>query len=396
MADKAAAQAAKDAGNKEFKAGNYDAALACYDRAIALDPADPLFPANRAMVSLKLEQWDQAERDCTAALQINDKHAKALDRRGQARLALNKFSQALVDFESAKHIDPKTKNVDKNIEVAKSKMSEENNNTKEEEKSENKVDLNKEQAEQDEEDNNKIEEAKNVEDEVSNENQNEENKILAEDETSRESESQNGGQTNSKTDEELLMEIQNIQKQLEERIEKKIQTKMSETIEKEKEELEEERKRLIEERINYDKLKAEFLEEEQKRAEVEQTRNSGDNRILERSEQEEIAEEEVVPVRNSRWYPDVGEAPPPNLHKVKGTIDNRNRNYNPKSARKIEIFHDAQFLKNKKVRFLVFAMSVCLFEIKIQLFHCRKPEKRGRGAAEAGASLYLGSDLEVC
>ena len=50
---------------------------------------------------------------------------QAFDRRGQARLHLAKYQEALSDFQSAKTHDPKTKNVDNNIEEAKKKMSEE-------------------------------------------------------------------------------------------------------------------------------------------------------------------------------------------------------------------------------------------------------------------------------
>ena len=49
---------------------------------------------------------------------------QALDRRGQARLQLQKFTEALEDFEEAKRIDPKTAAVDKNISSAKAGMGE--------------------------------------------------------------------------------------------------------------------------------------------------------------------------------------------------------------------------------------------------------------------------------
>ena len=50
---------------------------------------------------------------------------QALDRRGQARVQLKKYKEALEDFEAAKKADPKIANVDKNIETVKQKMSEE-------------------------------------------------------------------------------------------------------------------------------------------------------------------------------------------------------------------------------------------------------------------------------
>ena len=50
---------------------------------------------------------------------------QALDRRGQARVQLKKYKEALEDFEAAKKADPKIANVDRNIENVKQKMSEE-------------------------------------------------------------------------------------------------------------------------------------------------------------------------------------------------------------------------------------------------------------------------------
>lgn len=51
-------------------------------------------------------------------------HLQALDRRGQARLELKKYTEALADFEEAKKIEPKTVSVEKNISAAKAGMAE--------------------------------------------------------------------------------------------------------------------------------------------------------------------------------------------------------------------------------------------------------------------------------
>ena len=49
---------------------------------------------------------------------------QAFDRRGQARIQLGKYKEALEDFENSKKIEPKIPNIDKNIEEAKKKMAE--------------------------------------------------------------------------------------------------------------------------------------------------------------------------------------------------------------------------------------------------------------------------------
>ena len=76
MPDKAAAKISKDAGNVEFKAGRYDNAIKCYDTAIEMDPEEAMYPSNRAMVYLKMKKWEEAEKDCTAALEIDPKYTK--------------------------------------------------------------------------------------------------------------------------------------------------------------------------------------------------------------------------------------------------------------------------------------------------------------------------------
>ena len=49
---------------------------------------------------------------------------QAFDRRGQARMQLQKYKEALEDFEEAKKLEPKTANVDTNIEKASEKLKE--------------------------------------------------------------------------------------------------------------------------------------------------------------------------------------------------------------------------------------------------------------------------------
>ena len=76
MPDKAGAKVAKDAGNVEFKAGRYENAIKCYDSAIELDPEEAMYPANRAMVYLKMKKWAEAESDCSTAIGLDPKSAK--------------------------------------------------------------------------------------------------------------------------------------------------------------------------------------------------------------------------------------------------------------------------------------------------------------------------------
>ncbi|KAI0245886.1 hypothetical protein BJV78DRAFT_1365156 [Lactifluus subvellereus] len=85
---------AKEKGNTAFKAGDYVAAVGHYTTAALADPSDPTFFLNRAAAYLKLSKNEDAERDCTTALNLSNKNVKAFFRRAQARTALDKLGEA--------------------------------------------------------------------------------------------------------------------------------------------------------------------------------------------------------------------------------------------------------------------------------------------------------------
>ncbi|CAG7852200.1 SubName: Full=Uncharacterized protein {ECO:0000313/EMBL:CCA67660.1} [Serendipita indica DSM 11827] len=100
------AAAFKAKGNEFFKAGNYAAAVGEYTSAMLADPKDATFPLNRAAAYLKLNKFQDAERDCGRALTIEPKNVKALFRRGQARAGLGNYSTALQDIDQVLKLEP--------------------------------------------------------------------------------------------------------------------------------------------------------------------------------------------------------------------------------------------------------------------------------------------------
>ena len=76
MVDKVGAKKAMADANAEYKKGNYSAAVELYTKARELDPAEVTYPANRANVFLKMEKWQEAEKDCDDALKMKPKFAK--------------------------------------------------------------------------------------------------------------------------------------------------------------------------------------------------------------------------------------------------------------------------------------------------------------------------------
>ncbi|XP_037072645.1 mitochondrial import receptor subunit TOM70-like [Pollicipes pollicipes] len=96
------AQAAKNKGNKYFKAQQYNDAILCYNMAIELCPPEETqdlatFYQNRAATHEHLKDAASARRDCDQALTLNPRYAKALHRRAKACETLGQLRQALRD-----------------------------------------------------------------------------------------------------------------------------------------------------------------------------------------------------------------------------------------------------------------------------------------------------------
>ncbi|XP_047096015.1 RNA polymerase II-associated protein 3-like isoform X2 [Lolium rigidum] len=94
----------KEQGNEYFKQKKFAEAIECYSRSIALSPTAVSF-ANRAMAYLKLRRFEEAENDCTEALNLDDRYVKAYSRRITARKGLGKLKEAMDDAEFAVSVD---------------------------------------------------------------------------------------------------------------------------------------------------------------------------------------------------------------------------------------------------------------------------------------------------
>uniref|UniRef100_A0A8C9DBR1 Translocase of outer mitochondrial membrane 70 n=1 Tax=Panthera leo TaxID=9689 RepID=A0A8C9DBR1_PANLE len=96
------AQAAKNKGNKYFKAGKYEQAIQCYTEAISLCPIEKnadlsTFYQNRAAAFEQLQKWKEVAQDCTKAVELNPKYVKALFRRAKAHEKLDNKKECLED-----------------------------------------------------------------------------------------------------------------------------------------------------------------------------------------------------------------------------------------------------------------------------------------------------------
>lgn len=75
----------REQGNAAYAQGKYNEATEHYTRSIGYDPKEPIYPLNRAACLIKLKEWEQAERDCTAALVMQPDNHKAYFRRGVSK-----------------------------------------------------------------------------------------------------------------------------------------------------------------------------------------------------------------------------------------------------------------------------------------------------------------------
>ncbi|XP_061361418.1 uncharacterized protein LOC133305267 isoform X3 [Gastrolobium bilobum] len=108
----------KDLGNEFFKQKKFKEAINCYSRSIALSPTAVAY-ANRAMAYIKLRRFQEAEDDCTEALNLDDRYIKAYSRRATARKELGKIKESMEDAEFALRLEPNNQEIKKQYADAK-------------------------------------------------------------------------------------------------------------------------------------------------------------------------------------------------------------------------------------------------------------------------------------
>ncbi|WWD22819.1 hypothetical protein CI109_107313 [Kwoniella shandongensis] len=105
-------------GNAAFKKGKWVDAIGHYTTAVVYNPDDPIAYSNRAQAFLKLDKYNDAERDCTTALSLpkGKGNVKALYRRGLARKGLDKIDEAILDMEEVIKVEKTNEGVKKELE----------------------------------------------------------------------------------------------------------------------------------------------------------------------------------------------------------------------------------------------------------------------------------------
>lgn len=116
----------KEEGNEAFKAGKLNEAHGLYSEALAIDPCNKFTNAklffNRATVAAKLKRLEDSIKDCTSALELDEKYLKALLRRAKSNMELEQFEEAVRDYESAQRMDRGNQEVRQCLQQAKIRL----------------------------------------------------------------------------------------------------------------------------------------------------------------------------------------------------------------------------------------------------------------------------------
>jgi tetratricopeptide (TPR) repeat protein len=103
-----AADAYNKSGNQKYDRGNYQGALADYNKAISLDPKSAKSYNNRGTLKHeKLNDVQGALADYNKAISLNPKFANAYNNRGLLKYQLNNAQEALADYDRAISLNPK-------------------------------------------------------------------------------------------------------------------------------------------------------------------------------------------------------------------------------------------------------------------------------------------------
>lgn len=113
----------KKQGNEFFKAGQNKKAYEAYSEALKIDPLNDSFNAklycNRAAAQQRLKMWQTAFNDCGNALMCDPDYVKAYSRRAQCAMELERFKDAIRDYEKILEIDRGNKDAQEGIRSAK-------------------------------------------------------------------------------------------------------------------------------------------------------------------------------------------------------------------------------------------------------------------------------------
>ncbi|KAL7218353.1 hypothetical protein ACSBR2_011593 [Camellia fascicularis] len=93
-------------GNDLFKSERFTEACSAYGEGLRLDPSNSVLYCNRAACWYKLGLWERAVDDCNQALHFQPNYTKALLRRAASNSKLERWAEAVRDYEVLRRVLP--------------------------------------------------------------------------------------------------------------------------------------------------------------------------------------------------------------------------------------------------------------------------------------------------
>lgn len=112
----------KEDGNKEYKAGQWQAAIDKYTEALDVDPTNrgtnSKLLQNRALCRIKLKQYDEAIADCEKAISLDPHYLKARRTKANALGQAERWEDAVKEWKAIAELDPEDRNIQKEVKRA--------------------------------------------------------------------------------------------------------------------------------------------------------------------------------------------------------------------------------------------------------------------------------------
>ena len=96
----------RNKGGALYFLGKYTEAIKCYDKAIEIDPDNPVVWNNKGLALDSLGKYDEAITSYDKAIKIDPNDADAWNNKGLALDSLGKYDEAITSYDKAIKIDP--------------------------------------------------------------------------------------------------------------------------------------------------------------------------------------------------------------------------------------------------------------------------------------------------
>ncbi|XP_013184300.2 tetratricopeptide repeat protein 1 [Amyelois transitella] len=114
------AEELKVVGNEAFRVKDYERSVEKYTEGLRICPLQftqlrAFLYCNRSAARMSLQKYTKAVKDCTKAIELDDKYLKAYSRRAISYEALDKLDESLADFKKILELDPSHKEAQKAV-----------------------------------------------------------------------------------------------------------------------------------------------------------------------------------------------------------------------------------------------------------------------------------------